>query len=340
MRRIIITVDTEGHKGKDPIDKLIWGSTEQGRYGIEMIMDIFDEVGAKVLFFVDFAECADYGKERIREVTDCILGRGHDIGVHIHPDHMKDPDRLFLYEYSYDEQKEIITECTALYRELVGKQPLSFRAGKYGANYDTLDILCELGYRYDFSEFYGQKWCGIHPPLTVNAPVKYKTLTEFPVSMFRGFHLGKLIREDKIDVEYLAIPELRYALSQTLTVDFPMAITLFLHSFSLVDWRGHPDTPFPSFENIGKARAAAAFVKDSPDFTFIREADLETVPVVSSEEGLESHVNWRNILKGYYYTYRRATRIKNLKAQALVWGTRALVAAVAVLIIIFIINLL
>lgn len=340
MRRIIVTVDTEGHKGKDPIDKLIWGSTEQGRYGIEMIMDIFDEVGAKVLFFVDFAECADYGYDRIKEVCDCIITRGHDIGVHLHPDHMMDPERLFLFEYSSEDQERMITECTELYEKIVGRKPLSFRAGKYSADHRTLDILSELGYKYDFSEFYHQKWCGINPPITVNAPVKYRTLTEFPVTMFQGVHMGVFKREDKIDVEIMEPDEMRYALNQTLKAGFPMAVTLFMHSFTLMDWRGHPDTPVPNETNIERARAAARFIKESPDFEFIGEAELCDIETVSEEKALSSHIKWSNQLKGFCFTYRRAKEIKNFKAQALVWGTRAMVAAVAVLIIIFIINLL
>lgn len=84
MQKVIVTIDTEGHKGKDPVDKLIWGNTKDGKYGIERIMEEFETVGVHILFFLDFAEAWDYGEEKIRQVADCILSRGHDIGVHIY----------------------------------------------------------------------------------------------------------------------------------------------------------------------------------------------------------------------------------------------------------------
>lgn len=337
MQHIIVTIDTEGHKGENPVEKLIWGVTEQGRFGIEKIMDIFDEVGAKILFFLDFGASFEYGEEKIKEVVDVILSRGHDIGVHIHPDHIKDPNRLFLFEYTYKEQQEMITECTKLYEKLVGKKPISFRAGKYGANYDTLDILCKLGYKYDFSEFYHQKWCGINPELTVNAPVRYKSIVEFPVSMFESVHLGPIKREDKIDIEIMRADELKYALGQANRYSFSMAITLFLHSFSLLDWRGHPDTPFPNEENIKKTKEIAKYIASSKDFEFIKEADLYKIPVLDIDEGLKSKVKWKNQIKGLLYTYLRARKVKNKKARLLVWTVRisAILLLALILILLF-----
>ena len=89
MKKAIFTVDTEGHDGKDPVKSLIFGKTKNGILaGIPMIMDICDKYNVKGLFFVDFAEAWDYGKDSITKVVKYIKKRGHDVGVHIHPDHM------------------------------------------------------------------------------------------------------------------------------------------------------------------------------------------------------------------------------------------------------------
>ena len=91
MKKAIFTVDTEGHDGVDPVRYLIFGETKNGeKAGIPLIMDMLDQFNAKGLFFVDFAEAWHYGKEKIIAVVQYIRERGHDVGVHIHPDHMAD----------------------------------------------------------------------------------------------------------------------------------------------------------------------------------------------------------------------------------------------------------
>ncbi len=340
MKPVLVTIDTEGHDGADPIQHLIFGETADGRYGIECIMDEFDKANAKVLFFVDFAEAWDYGRDKVEKVVRTILDRGHNVGVHIHPDHMADKKRLFLYEYTRDEQYDIIKRCTDLYTEIVGHPPKSFRAGKYGANHDTLDILCELGYQYDFSEFYHQKWCGINPPITINAPCKYKTLTEFPVTMHQSVHVGPLVREDKLDIEQMTAGELRYGLTQIVKAPYDMVTTLFFHSFSLLKWRDRPDAPEKNEKNLAKLQSAIKAVAENKDMRFITEADLGSVTVADAEQAMKSDIKWRDQIKGFAYTYIKALKIvkTNRKARGLVVAVGVVIAMVIVLLIALLIK--
>lgn len=323
LKPVIVTVDTEGHVGADPIRHLVYGETEDGQYGVEYIMDIFDEVHAKVLFFVDFAEAWDYGRDKIERVVRTIVEKGHDVGVHIHPDHMADKQRAFLWQYSREEQYEIIRKCTELYTEIVGRRPLSFRAGKYGANRDTLDILCELGYKYDFSQYYHQKWCGINPPITVNAPCRYKSIVEIPVTMHKSVHLGKIIREDKVDIEQMTSEELKYAFSQIACQQFYNVTTLFLHSFSLLKWFGNPEMPKKNESGIRKLHFAAEFVAKAPEFYYISENDIDSI-TINNDVAMKSEIIWKSNFKGMLYTYLKAKRIanRNKKARLLLWVAR------------------
>lgn len=319
-QKVIVTIDTEGHLGENPVEKLILGNTKNGKFGIERIMDEFEKVGVKILFFVDFAEAWDYGENKIKKVVDCILSRGHDIGVHIHPDHMADKKKKFLWEYSYEEQDEMIYRCTKLYEKMVGKKPKSFRAGKYSANYNTLDILCKYGYRYDFSEYYGQKWCGINPPVTINAPIRYKDIVEFPVTMHRSIHIGKFVREDKVDIEAMCPGELKYALKQISNQPFEMVITLFQHSFSLLDWSEDPDNPVVNIKKIEKMSKAIQSVLAMEEFCFISESELASIKSIKTQEAMQSHIVWKSNIIGMYYTYQKAKFIqrRNKKARVLV----------------------
>lgn len=274
-KKVIFTVDTEGHIGVDPVSHLILGRDEQNRLcGIDLIMDICDEYRVKGLFFVDIAEAWDYGKDKIAYILLHIKKRGHDIGVHIHPDHMADAERVFLSDYSYDEQYEMIKKCTELYEEILGEHPLAFRAGKYGADHDTLNILSKLGYKMDFSEFIGQKWCHIHPPAAfLKGQLLESGLVEIPVTSYQSFRIGSYFRNDKVDVN-MPLSEFKYIMRKIAKVETVNPVVLFAHSFSLLSWRLNPDHPRKINSNEKKVRHMFSYIDNSRDFKFVTLNEL------------------------------------------------------------------
>ena len=286
MKQVIITIDTEGHAGIDPIQHLIWGETPSGKLGgVPLLMDLFDEYGAKGLFFVDLAEAFDYGKDRIAEVVNYIIQRGHDVGVHIHPDHMTESKKMFLFDYKYEEQYEIIEKCTELYTEIVGKAPVSFRAGKYGADYNTIDILAKLGYKVDFSQFYKYtKWCHIDPPLTGNESVILDNgMIEVPVTVYNHIFPGLFDRYDKLDINS-SKQEHNYLFNHFVKQPDTNIIVLFVHSFSLLNWRQNVDKPTINNRIVSNLRHALSKVQKDNRTEFI---DLESIlnsPLRRAEE--------------------------------------------------------
>lgn len=308
MKGVIVTVDTEAHVGNNPVDHLIWGVCDDGeRYGISLIMDICDEYNAKALFFVDIAESWDYGYLNIAEVLQNIVNRGHDVGVHLHPDHMLDPKRLFLSEYSYAEQYDMISRCTEYYKEILGVSPKVFRAGKYGANHDTLKILSDLGYDADFSEFLGNKWCGIHPPVTGNKTVRINDgMLEVPTMSYESYIPFLLRRNDKLD---LSMPYFEYKyIMKKLNHDIDAnPIVFFAHSFSLLKWRRTPNHPHPNHHEIKKFRKMLEFISNHNNMEFI---DVNQVlgGQYSSESNLEKRVFSIAVLPAIIFMFPRAKR--------------------------------
>ncbi len=300
MKNAIITIDTEAPAGTNPIDSLIYGKIPNGKeYGIGALMSMLDEHDYKGLFFVDIAEAWDNGEKAIAEVIDVIKTKGHDVGVHIHPDHMEDRERRFLWQYSYDEQLKIIEQCTDFYMRITGEMPKSFRAGRYGANDDTVKILDRLGYKYDFSEFPYNKRCKISFDGLYNQKkiMRNTNITEIPVSVFQSFKTPFYNRMDKIDVTQ-SLSEFKSVIN---LFEENQIIVFFMHSFSLLNWRNNPDKPVFSrkkYEKIDKM------------LTYLRNNEIN---VVDESELALLTFDWKNgfvsIAKSpnqYYYFAKRA----------------------------------
>ncbi len=303
MQKVIVTIDVEGHVGDDPVNKLIYGITEDGqRAGIDKIMDLLDEYQIKGLFFVDIAEAWHFGEEKIAGVLLHIKERGHDVGVHIHPDHMMDKNKLFLSEYTYDEQYEIIKKCTDFYEKVFHEKPIAFRAGKYGANRDTLAIISELGYKLDFSQFYGQKWCHIEPPVTkISVEKVTNSLYEIPVTIYKSFTSRFYSRHDKVDAGTTNF-EFKKIISKLIKNDSYDVIILFVHSFSFLNWRMKPNNPIYSSKLYHRFERQVAFAKNIESLKFVDTYELlklcETENFNSSNqiEKLNGFYSWYSLL--------------------------------------------
>lgn len=81
-----------------------------------------------------------------------------EIGAHLHswntpPLSMeeKNGQATYLNNHNVDIQYEKLSNFTKLFKEKLGKSPTSYRAGRYGFNHDSADILIDLGYRVDSS---------------------------------------------------------------------------------------------------------------------------------------------------------------------------------------------
>lgn len=310
----IFTIDVEGHVGSEPVDRLIYGKTDKGKLcGIDLLMDILENYNIKGLFFVDIAEAWDYGKEKLTQVLRHIKMRGHDVGVHIHPDHMADKKRLFLSEYSKIEQYQIISMCTDLYEQALGVRPLSFRAGKYSANRETLDIIAQLGYKVDFSEFYGQKWCHIDPPVAkVNVQRLDNGLIEIPVTSYISLDTIFYSRYDKMDCGQ-TFSEFKTLYKQLNRNNNDIAV-LFAHSFSLLDWRRTPNSPIFNSKLKKRLIQQLDFVKVSNNNSIdLKEAIQIFTNYKYKQKSLEneSFVTLKGLMPYYWFALRAYSVLKS-----------------------------
>lgn len=330
----LITIDTEAHTGDRPVDRFIWGETSDGLHGIDELMDLFESFGTKAIFFLDFAECWDYGDDAIESVAKAIVDRGHTVGVHVHPDHLLDKSRHFLWEYSDEEQRFIIESVTKKYEDLLDCSPEYFRAGKYSANRTTLKLLIEYGYKYDFSEFYGNPWCGIKPPITGDSTFYYGDLLEVPVTSFKSIAIAGFEHYNKIDMD-MPGTMLRYVSNRFCRQNDHQVLTLFGHSFSLVGNRRSEDMRDLSYsqKNASRFKKALAHIDELDTIRLVSPDEFEAL-IVSGvfDDNMPNDtpsVSIDNPLVALFFAYMTSWDIKsfNRKAQILLAGSGVVLAA-------------
>lgn len=303
-QKVLVSVDTEGPDGALPVERMIYSRTADGKeYGINFLMDYFDREGVRALFFVDIPEIVDHGGDKITKVMLDIASRGHDVGVHVHPDHMSDINRRYLWQYTYDEQYEIIARSTEFYEKVLKKAPLSFRAGRYGANNDTIEVLKKLGYLYDMSQFYSSRYCLIDPPVTWNRVIRYgdSQLKEVPVTTLRSFSTPFYQRNDQID-SGLIPGEFRRYMKEILKTGSVDVVSMFFHSFQFIDWRRDPDNPIFSKRKYNRVINNMEYLKGQK-VDFIKEDDL--AGLIENRDDKLGPVDVSKGLAAYYYFFIR-----------------------------------
>lgn len=199
MKRLYVTVDTECHD-ISRINQYIYGKDDNGEYhGLPMILKLGRELNIPINFILDVSECHRYGDKYIQEIVDLIHSYNQPIYFHFHPNFLSgEDDRSYLWQYSKEEQQHLIKEGVADYYRFCGKQDrLIFRAGRYGINNDTLEILSQLDVPVvdlSYSSGNGKGMCHVSRDEIGfdNIPSIYKNVTVLPNTSYVGFdYLGR-----------------------------------------------------------------------------------------------------------------------------------------------------
>ena len=149
----LVTIDTEGDSS--PHWQMRWPfQTEGVTRGVkEKLTPLFQKYGVRPTYLLAHEILKDeHAMEILRNTPDC------ELGAHLH---WHDPVRFPYYDkmhrhfvqchFSYAEEYDQMRQLTELFREKTGRQPASFRAGRFGAGPNTGKILTELGYKVDTS---------------------------------------------------------------------------------------------------------------------------------------------------------------------------------------------
>ena len=112
------------------------------RLALGRFAELFGALGLRATFFV-IGEDLDH--ESNREIVRQLHAAGHEIANHTHT-HQYNFSRL-----TRQQKRREIAQAGQLIEQATGHKPEGFRAPGYDVDRDVLEILLELGYRYDSS---------------------------------------------------------------------------------------------------------------------------------------------------------------------------------------------
>lgn len=106
---------------------------------VDMVLDLFRRLNITATFFV-------LGKiaERLPDLVEKIVEEGHEVACHGY-------DHSSISELGEQEFKCQIKKTKGILKQIVGQEPLGYRAPNSGINTDAINILRNLGFRYDSS---------------------------------------------------------------------------------------------------------------------------------------------------------------------------------------------
>jgi len=239
--RLLISIDTEVHvsdPGADTPTTQIHGVVQSGRsYGVSYIMDALDARRLKATFFLSVFEYLRWGESTYRDIAQTIVGRGFDLQLHTHLDHISDPDLRTkqLGDLSFEQQRELLCNGVELLTAWTGKRPTWHRAGYLAASHDTLRACRAVNLRGDSSFAYG--WpsnLGIQSQQR-NDMQWLDGIVEMPVTTFRSVPAFNNFRY--MELRACTLNELCTVTRHAVTLRMPYLVFL-MHSFSFVRRNG------------------------------------------------------------------------------------------------------
>lgn len=289
MVPVYITIDTECSIGgalRNPAlqpvgpERAILGEMGNRRFGTPLIMDIMEEHGLRGTFFVEVLASRVVDRARLADAYGEIVSRGHDAQLHLHPAYRcyrlvqegaLDRSQItgtadLIGKYPPAVQLELLQEGSELFHGLIGRRPIAFRAGCFGANGSTLAAVEKAGMDYDssFNAAYCGDTCLMQSNLRANTPWRSGRIWEIPVT---NFETGTFKRRLKpLDVGAVSLMEMARVLSQAERLGMK-AVVVTMHCFTLFK---AGDVQFrrlrPDWLVIRRFRGLCRFLADHSEF--------------------------------------------------------------------------
>ncbi len=175
----------------------IYGETASGDFGVPYQLEILHQYGLKAVFLVEALFACEVGLEPLRKIVETIQNQGQEVQLHLHSEWLDwmNPSLLpgqsgkNMKDFTCEEQQSLIAKGIQNLRDCGVNNICAFRAGNYGANFDTLRALAANGIRYDTSlnTCYLDSTCDMPTDEPVLQPKMMAGVMEFPITFFRDW---------------------------------------------------------------------------------------------------------------------------------------------------------
>lgn len=252
--RVLFTIDLEAWARpgqgmtRADIARDIEGVTPSGVYGARYIARTLHNAGLTGVFFVEpfFSKLIDGGDALLAELVQDLLAQGHEVQLHLHPELLSAlPDSpelrpLMAWRRPYRDiaeldaggQRQLIELGAELLVRAGAPRPNAFRAGNFGASFETLAALRASGIRYDssYNLNYLNRNCRLAFEHPLEQPIEHEGVVEVPISHF--VHRPGRVRP--LHLCACSVAEMRHALTQAEALGRAVAVIVF-HSFELLE---------------------------------------------------------------------------------------------------------
>jgi len=236
----------DGARKPVPPSRAMMGRFGPDSFGLPLICDILADSGLAATFFVDpFADEQGYPGQT-EPACRLLLDRGHDVQLHIHPNHyhygLKRQGKHFPFtdqmaDLSAQAQQDLLAEGAKRIAQWTGRRPAAFRAGNMGADERTLALLPAVDMRIDSSYTFAYlgRQCRFADREAYNGSKWYGGVLELALSGFSQLPLPGLRRAKPVDLMGISFAECRDAITSICRAGADAVV--ILHSFSLMKVR-------------------------------------------------------------------------------------------------------
>jgi len=172
----------------------ILGETARGSYGLPFQLQLLQDNGLRAVYFVESLAASVVGLDLLRRTVELIRNHGQEVQLHVHSEWLRVEPNLLLpgrraqsiRQLPLEEQRLLLACARDNLIEAGCPSVTAYRAGNFGANWDTLRALAEIGIRYDSSynsSLIGRA-CDMPTPRPLFQPEIHDGVWEIPISCF------------------------------------------------------------------------------------------------------------------------------------------------------------